>query len=443
MSENHPSSSPPAGRLFRDRLDRHRAGEPVGVTSVCSAHPLVLEAAALQARADGGPLLVEATSNQVDQYGGYTGMAPRDFAALVHRIADTTGLPRERVTLGGDHLGPNRWRALGAAEAMDRADVLVAEYVRAGFTKIHLDCSMRCDGDPEPLPGTLVAERAARLARTAEKTATEQAGSGELSYVIGTEVPVPGGARETIDTLTPTSPEAARATLAEHRDAFAAAGAEDAWERVSALVVQPGVEFDHLRVIDYAPRAARQLSEVVHDRPGLVFEAHSTDYQTPKALAALVRDHWAVLKVGPGLTFALREALFALAAIEDELVTRKDDRSNLVDALEATMLADPAWWAGYYEGDSGAQRLARRYSYSDRSRYYWPTSAMTAAVDTLFHNLDETGIPLPMLSRHLPSQYRRVRAGELTANARTLAVDHVRDVLRDYAQACGEQEETA
>ncbi len=320
MSENHPSSSPPTGRLFRDRLDRHRAGEPVGVTSVCSAHPLVLEAAALQAVADGGPLLVEATSNQVDQYGGYTGMAPRDFATLVHRIADEAGLPRTRLVLGGDHLGPNRWRELGAAEAMDRAEVLVAEYVRAGFTKIHLDCSMRCDGDPEPLPGRLVAERAARLARIAETTAAEQEQTGELTYVIGTEVPVPGGARETIDTLTPTSPEAALATLAEHRDAFTASGSDDAWERVSALVVQPGVEFDHVRVVDYAPRAARRLSQVAGDRPGLVFEAHSTDYQTPQALAALVRDHWAVLKVGPGLTFALREALFALAAIEDELV---------------------------------------------------------------------------------------------------------------------------
>jgi D-tagatose-1,6-bisphosphate aldolase subunit GatZ/KbaZ len=442
MSENRPPATGAPAQVLRDRLARHRAGEPVGVTSVCSAHPLVLEAAALQAVADGSPLLVEATSNQVDQYGGYTGMAPRDFAALVHRIADEAGLPRTRVVLGGDHLGPNRWRKLGAGQAMERADVLVAEYVRAGFTKIHLDCSMCCAGDPEPLPGPVVAERAARLARVAETTAAEQQRHGELTYVIGTEVPVPGGARETIDTLTPTSPEAARATLAEHREAFAAAGAQDAWARVGALVVQPGVEFDHVRVVDYAPQAARRLSEVVGDRPGLVFEAHSTDYQTRGALSALVRDHWAVLKVGPGLTFALREALFALAQIEDELVAEAD-RSHLVDTLETTMLADPAWWAGYYEGDPGAQRLARRYSYSDRARYYWPTPAMTSAVDTLFRNLDATGIPLPMLSRHLPAQYRRVRAGELPANARALAVDHVRDVLRDYAYACGEQEDLA
>ena len=52
----------------------------------------------------------------------------------------------------------------------------------------------------------------------------------------------------------------------------------------------------------------------------LIFEAHSTDYQTPAALAALVRDHFAILKVGPALTFALREALWALDCIEREWI---------------------------------------------------------------------------------------------------------------------------
>jgi D-tagatose-1,6-bisphosphate aldolase subunit GatZ/KbaZ len=429
-------------QILRDRLARHRAGEPIGVTSVCSAHPLVLEAAALQAKADGGVLLVEATSNQVDQYGGYTGMRPDDFAALVHRIADQAGLPHTRVVLGGDHLGPQRWRDLGAEQAMDRAEVLVTEYVRAGFTKIHLDCSMACAGDPIPLPGPVVAQRAARLARSADKAAVELGQPADLVYVIGTEVPVPGGARETIDTLTPTTPDAAQATVDEHRAAFVEAGADEAWERVIALVVQPGVEFDHVQVFDYEPAAARRLSHVITGHPGLVFEAHSTDYQTRDALAQLVRDHWAVLKVGPGLTFALREALFALAAIEDELVA-DTDRSRLVDELEAAMLADPTWWAGYYDGDPDQQRLARRYSFSDRSRYYWPRPDVSAAAERLFRNLDAVGIPLPLLSQHLPVQYRRVRTGELAADAYALVIDHVRDVLRDYAYASGAQEVVA
>lgn len=430
-------SRPGANQALRDRFSSHRQGDRVGVTSVCSAHPLVLEAAARQVHSDGGVLLIEATSNQVDQYGGYTGMVPADFAALVHDIVDQVGLPRDRLVLGGDHLGPNRWRSLPARQAMDRAVTLVAAYARAGFTKIHLDCTMACAGDPTPLPGTVVAERAARLAKTAETVAADMHPAADLLYVIGSEVPVPGGAQETIAALTPTTPDAARVTMAEHRAAFADAGVGDAWERVAALVVQPGVEFDHVRVFDYDPDAASRLSQVVKEFPGLVFEAHSTDYQTRAALAALVRDHWAVLKVGPGLTFAMREALFALATIEDELI-RDGDRSRLVEVLDDAMMADPSQWASYYE-DEARPRVARKYSYSDRSRYYWPVTAVAASVDKLFENLGLVGVPLPMLSQHLPAQYARVRNGEVSNSPRELVIDHIRDVLRDYAYACGDK----
>ncbi|MEN5354458.1 class II D-tagatose-bisphosphate aldolase, non-catalytic subunit, partial [Luteimonas sp. TWI165] len=154
----------------------------------------------------------------------------------------------------------------------------------------------------------------------AAEAAHARAGGEPPVYVIGTEVPVPGGATEAIDGLAVTAPEAALATIEAHRDAFAAAGLQAAWTRVIASVVQPGVEFDHHQVIDYVPAAAHALSAAIEQVPGLVFEAHSTDYQTPEALAALVRDHFAILKVGPGLTFALREALWALDAIEREWI---------------------------------------------------------------------------------------------------------------------------
>ena len=66
-------------------------------------------------------MLIEATCNQVNQDGGYTGMTPADFRAFVEGIADRVGFARERLILGGDHLGPNPWRSLPAAEALDRA----------------------------------------------------------------------------------------------------------------------------------------------------------------------------------------------------------------------------------------------------------------------------------------------------------------------------------
>ena len=422
---------------LRTVLDRHLAGEPVGITSVCSAHPLVLRAAAEEAAVNGSVLLVEATSNQVDQFGGYTGMLPSGFRDLVHSITERVGLPREQVVLGGDHLGPNTWRALPAEEAMKRSEDLVAAYVEAGYTKIHLDCTYPCATDSVPLTDEIVAERAARLAVVAEAAAVRAFGRSDVRYVIGTEVPVPGGAHEVIDRLTPTSPDGARATLDAHEEAFARVGAREAWDRVDALVVQPGVEFDSVRVVDYDRTRTTELSRVLEGRD-LVFEAHSTDYQTVERLSALVEDHWAVLKVGPGLTFALREVLFGLAEIEAELLPA-GERSALPDVIDAVMVDEPRWWKGYYEGDENDQRIARRYSYSDRLRYYWPTPRVTDAVERLMRNLRSRPVPLPLLSAHLPKQYERVRDGLLTTDPEALALDHVRDVCRTYDIACNPQ----
>lgn len=134
-------------------IRRHKAGETAGIYSVCSAHPAVLEAAILQADADGTYVLIEATSNQVDQFGGYTGMRPADFRELVYSIADDIGFARDRLVLGGDHLGPNRWQKQPAEEAMANAETLVASYVEAGYTKIR---EPHCAGDPaaadQPIP---------------------------------------------------------------------------------------------------------------------------------------------------------------------------------------------------------------------------------------------------------------------------------------------------
>ena len=417
-----------------ETIRRHKAGEPVGIYSVCSAHPTVVQAAIAQATADGSRVLIEATSNQVDQFGGYTGLRPAEFRDLVFGIADASGFARERVVLGGDHLGPNRWQRQSANAAMANAEVLIAAYVEAGYTKIHLDCSMACPDDPTVLTDEIVAGRAARLLRVAEDTAHRKGTDGPV-YVFGTEVPVPGGAHETLGCLTPTPADRARRTIAAHRAAFAELGLEHVWPRVVALVVQPGVEFDHLNVIDYERSATTELRHVLDTEEQLVFEAHSTDYQRPAQLRELVEDHWAILKVGPALTFAMREALFALALIENELVSWPS-RSNLVEVVERRMLSAPEYWQAYYQGDPLAQRTARRYSYSDRLRYYWADDEVDAARQTLLANLDRIGIPLPLISQFLPAQYDRIRAGGLEPVAQSLVIDRIRDALSPYANAC-------
>jgi D-tagatose-1,6-bisphosphate aldolase subunit GatZ/KbaZ len=419
-------------KAILDFVRRHKSGAAVGVYCVCSAHPVVLEAALRLARRTQGVALIEATSNQVNQDGGYTGMRPAMFRERVLALANTVGLPPDRVVLGGDHLGPNCWQRSTSATAMQKAGVMVAEYVAAGFRKIHLDCSMSCVDDPKALGDELIAQRTAALCEITE-AAWRSAGGEPPVYIIGSEVPAPGGAHETLQELAVTSPEAARATLEAHRAAFARHGLEAAWGRVVGLVVQPGVEFDHHQVIDYVRSKAKALSRSIEPVTGMVFEAHSTDYQTAAALEALVQDHFAILKVGPGVTFALREALWALSDIALELDLMPD--ASLKDTMIEEMRRNPRYWSGYYM-DRERQDFDLQFSLSDRIRYYWTAPAVEQACAQLLQRLAATGIPLTLISQYLPLQYTAIREGRLTSDPRALVLDAVEQVLRHYDHAC-------
>jgi D-tagatose-1,6-bisphosphate aldolase subunit GatZ/KbaZ len=429
----HPGYNPRMKALL-DLIARHKAGERSGIFSVCSAHPLVIEATFRHAKTRAmACALVEATSNQVNQDGGYTGMRPADFREFVYRIADGIGLRRDRVLLGGDHLGPNVWQNLPAEEAMKRSEILVEQYVRAGFRKIHLDCSMSCADDATPLPAETVAARAARLCAVAERVFAQTGGEPPV-YIIGTEVPVPGGAAEELDSLVATSPDAARGTIESHRALFERRGLADAWRRVIALVVQPGVEFDHRKTIPYMPEKARALSRMIEGQSGILFEAHSTDYQTRSALAALVRDHFAILKVGPALTFALREALWALDAMEREWV-EPDRVSGFRNVVLTQLKAEPRHWIKYYHARGAALDFDLQYSLSDRIRYYWPDAEIVCAQNTLFCNLAENPPPTALISQYLPIAHRALSEGMIENKPADLVIAHVWAVLDDYAAA--------
>ncbi|MGH9104342.1 MAG: D-tagatose-bisphosphate aldolase, class II, non-catalytic subunit [Acidimicrobiales bacterium] len=428
-----PSAAVPAPSAVVPAPSAGTADRPRGVTSVCSAHPLVLEAAMLQAAADDATLLIEATCNQVNHRGGYTGLTPAAFRERVDHIAERAGFPPEQVVLGGDHLGPSPWRRAPAEMAMEEARAMVAAYVAAGYQKIHLDCSMGCQGEPERLGHAVAAERAARLVVVSEGEAA--ACPAPPAYVVGTEVPTPGGARHKIEALEVTEPGAVLATVDAHRRAFASVGAAAAFDRVVAVVAQPGVEFDNEAVVVYQPGRARELKDALDQLPGLVLEAHSTDYQPAASLAELVRDGFSILKVGPGLTFAMREALYALDNIAGALDPRWSEHS-LVSVMEGEMLARPEHWAAYYQGSPSSQRALRHYSYSDRIRYYWSSPVAEQAVQALFDRLDETGLPLPLVSQFMPALYQRAAAGVVALTAKSLVLEAVRDVLRIYSAAC-------
>ncbi len=255
-------------------------------------------------------------------------------------------------------------------------------------------------------------------------------------YIIGTEVPVPGGAQHALNSLEVTRPEAALRTVDVHQRAFSDAGLEAAFARAIGVVVQPGVEFASAEVIPYKPERAERLTGALANLPDFVFEAHSTDYQPAACLDALVRDGFAILKVGPWLTFALREAVYALDCIARVLDPPSSDDS-LSAAMEALMLKEPGNWRKYYDGGPDELRLQRHFSFSDRIRYYWPHPEAQAAVGRLFAKLGDKLIPGPLISQYLGGLYPEVLDGSISARPKELALGAILQVLRRYDHACG------
>jgi D-tagatose-1,6-bisphosphate aldolase subunit GatZ/KbaZ len=280
------------------------------------------------------------------------------------------------------------------------------------------------DDPPGALDPEVIARRAAQLAKVAETAEYHSA----PRYVIGTEVPIPGGAREHEEGVSVTKAEDARETIEVHRKAFYELGLQSAWERVIAVVVQPGVEFGDDFVLPYQPEVAQELSRFIESQ-SIVYEAHSTDYQSRDALKNLVRDHFAILKVGPGLTFAFREAVFALALIEDEMFAR-DQRSNIINVLDDVMVKHPEHWQKYYRGDEAEQAFKRKYSLSDRARYYWVQPEVQKAFERLMKNLGGKVLPYSLLSQFV---------GERDLNAEQVIAWKIDGILNDYSVAFGEQ----
>lgn len=414
-----------------------------GIPSYCTASKPVLRALLRRAAETKQPVLVEATANQINQFGGYTGMQPKDYREMVLKIADQVSCPRQLVLFGGDHLGPLVWGKLPEEEAMSRAVVLVRLFAAAGYSKIHLDTSMRLADDPQdqPLTDDVIARRGAALYAAAMEGYREalknEPDLPRPVFIIGSEVPIPGGTQVQEDSISVTKVEALHNTLDAYRKAFTDAGIADGLKDVIAVVVQPGVEFGSDEVHTYNRAAAEELILGVKSLDGkVVLEGHSTDYQPKSALREMVEDGIKILKVGPALTFAYRDALFALSEIERILIPA-DQRADLPGVLENVMCASPANWQHHYSGSPEELLLLRKYSLSDRSRYYFSSDEISAAEEKLFTNLEKVHISLGLLHQFMPMQFEAVVSGQLKAEPRLLAEYAVVHVAKDYEYAVG------
>ena len=425
---------------MHDMIIRRNMGIKSGIPSYCTSNDLVLEAILQQGKRFRDEILIEGTANQINQFGGYTGMHPADFRDKVYEIADRVGFPRGKIILGGDHLGPLTWADENEESAMQKAEDLVREFVLAGYKKIHLDTSMRVADDPrdEILSTRTIARRGARLYKVCEEAYQQllKDNPEEMrpSYIIGSEVPIPGGEQSADASVQVTSPEALRETIDIYKEEFNQLGLGDLFHTIVGIVTQPGVEFGDEKIVHYDRVKAAALRDAIAEYPDMVLEGHSTDYQSPDALREMVEDGVGILKVGPALTFALREGLFALSCMEAELVP-EEKRANLPAIWDQVMLDDPKNWGKYYQGTDEEKALKRKYSLSDRSRYYYNAPAVQEAIAKLFANLDEVHIPLGMVRQYMPQQFLKICKGTLPCKARELAKDKVVEITEDYNYA--------
>lgn len=426
--------------ILRNMIEQRKTGKRCGTVSFCTANDLVIEACMQRALRDRLPVLIEATANQVNQFGGYTGMLPDDFSNFVYGIADRIGFPHEKIILGGDHLGPLTWQNEPEEIAMKKSIDLVKLFVSAGFKKIHLDTSMRLGDDPydEPLTDEVIARRGAILYQACEDAYQEMLKINKDEerpvFIIGSEVPIPGGTREKEESINVTTAEALQNTIRVYKEAFAAEGLKDGFRNVIGIVVQPGVEFGDTEFFRYNRSNIKNLISAAQQLDGIVLEGHSTDYQPAEALKEMVEDGIAILKVGPALTFGLREGLFALDLMEKELIS-SEKRANFTETLERAMLEKPDNWKKYYHGDEKQQAIKRKFSFSDRCRYYLTNSEVKASMEKLFDNLNQIEIPMSMLHQYMPIQYYKVRNGHIAMKSQDLVKDWVITFVDDYHYA--------
>lgn len=342
------------------------------IPAVASVLPDVIAAALRQAREHGLPALIEAPADEVNQFGGHSGLTPADFAALVQDIARAHQLDRVPLILGAGNLGPGLWPALDPAAAMAHAARMVADFASAGFNRLHFHA--------------LDAPGVAHLVAVAEAQAS---GRPLPVYALPADSDPLGGV---------TSPEDLALALSRHQAAFAEAGLECAWRRVRTVWVRFGMGFTPSHVERFDIEQPDRLSAVLRDHDRIALEAPAVDYQPARVCADLTRRNVAVLKLGPAPSFAWREALYALSHVR----TWAEGGPHISERMEALMLADPTMWQQDGAGPAAQQRMLRHFGFTDRIRHYWPKAG--AELAALAESLQASGLHLPLLLQYLPPE---------------------------------------
>ena len=339
--------------------------------SFCSSNFDVLKSIMIFAKYQNFPVLIESTSNQVNQYGGYSGLKPFQFEKKIRRLAKFIKLNNKSLMIGGDHLGPLPWKDLDEATAMKNSKKLVKDCLKAKYKKIHIDTAIICRGEKKIDRHTVI-QRCDEILSVFSKKDFDN-----VFLVIGTEVPFAGGGH-TIKS-SPTTFE----SIKEEIDLYSTILKK---KKKFALVIEPGIGFGNFSVIQAKLKNfGKRL--IFSKKNNFVYEAHSSDYQKISSLKKLVKNNFKFLKIGPELTYFYAKSIFKMEEFEKKIY--KNNFSNIKNIILKEMKNNNSYWIDYYKAKKKKLDNLKFNSYLDRLRYYWSSKNILNSKKKLFININK------------------------------------------------------
>lgn len=334
--------------------------------SFCTSNFNVIKLLIIFAKHNKLPVLIESTSNQINQYGGYTYLKPKQFLEKIKRIAKNLRY-KEKIIFGADHLGPLPWKDFENNNAIKKSKKLFKDVIKAGYKKIHIDTGMKLKGD-DFLSKQTIFKRCKSIFNTVNRKSIKN-----IFFVFGTEVPTAGG--ENKYDLKNTNISSIKKDIAYYKKL----------KKNFSLVIEPGLSFTNQKIYKLKMTSCSQKKKF-SQKNGFTYEAHSCDYQNLSSLKKLVKNNFKFLKVGPELTFNYMNAILKMEKIEKLFF--RSNLSEIKKNFSEEMDINKTFWKNYYLGDKKKIEYLKFNSYLDRSRYYWNKKKVISSLKILEKNIN-------------------------------------------------------
>ena len=369
------------------------------------------------------PCLIECTSNQVNQTGGYTKKTPKKFIKEIFDLRKKIKLSKNQLFLGGDHLGPLPWKYYNKKIALKNSINLIESFLKEKFCKIHIDTSIRCKDD-NFFNNEIIFKRTKDILKNSRIKKRLK----DKFLVIGSEVPLSGSGDNKKIILTNT--KQIKNESLKFRQILKELNFKN--KREFGLVVEPGMKYMHSSI--KKPNLKKFKDKTKFSvKNNFVFEAHSTDYQPLNILKKLSQNNFKFLKVGPELTYNYSRSLFYMQNLEVRFSFRK--KSEITKKLFNTMKNNSKYWKNYYSNKKSQLLLNSKL---DRMRYYLNFKSVVNSINILKKNINKIQKKemKKILENNIKREYIYYRNKNLT-NFETLKLIFISKSLEKYFLACG------